>query len=117
MGGQEKVFLLYRNMRSALRVMGCPRQLVMTGEAFWERLQKVLPSQSREDYDAVCAILEQSSFGDRAPSGEELETLESIHDDMISRLYLKAPLYKKTLFAGLICVLPASYRTYSLKRF
>lgn len=116
-GGQEKIILLYRNMRNALRVMGCPRQLILTGEAFWEMLQKVLPSQSREDYDAVCAILEQSSFGNRAPSGEELETLESIHNDMVSRLYLNAPFYKKLLFAGLACALPASCRTYSLKRF
>lgn len=115
--GREKILLLYRNMRNALRVMGCPRRLVLTGEAFWERLRKALPSQSREDYDAVCAIVEQGSFGNRAPSGEELETLECLHDDMISRLYLNAPFYKKALFAGLTCVLPASYRTYSLKRF
>lgn len=115
--GKEKLFLLYRNMRNALRVMGCPRQLILTGEVFWERLQKILPSQSREDYDTVCAIVEQGSFGSRTPSGKELETLEGIHDDMVSRLYLNAPFYKKMLFAGLSCVLPASYRTYSLKHF
>lgn len=115
--GQDKIFLLYRNMRNALQVMGCSRQFVLTGDAFWEKLQKLLPSQSREDYDMVCAILEQSSFGKRAPSGEEIETLESLHDDIVSRLYLNAPFYKKTLFAGLACVLPASYRTYSLKLF
>lgn len=115
--GQDKIFLLYRNMRNALQVMGCSRQFVLTGDAFWEKLQKLLPSQSREDYDMVCAILEQSSFGNRAPSGEEIETLESLHDDIVSRLYLNAPFYKKRLFAGLACVLPASYRTYSLKLF
>lgn len=115
--GQEKIFLLYRNMRNALGLMGCSRQLILTGEAFWEGLQKLLPSQSREDYEKICEILEQSSFGNRAPSGEELETLESLHDDLISRLYLNAPFYKKTLFEGLACILPASYRTYSLKPF
>lgn len=115
--GREKAFLLYRNMRSALQVMGCPRRLVLTGDAFWERLKKVLPSQSREEYEAICGILELSSFGNRAPSGEELETLGSLHDDMLSRLYLRAPFYKKPVFAGLACVLPASFRTYSLKRF
>ncbi len=115
--GQEKIFLLYRNMRNALQVMGCPRKLVLTGEAFWDRLQRALPSQSRRDYDAVCRILEQSSFGNRAPSGEELEAMEGLHDEMVSRLYLKAPFYKKIFFAGLRCVLPASYRTYSLKWF
>lgn len=109
--GQERVFLLYRNMRNALQLMGCSRKLVLTGEAFWERLKKVLPSQNREEYDTICAILEQSSFGNRAPSGEELETLGSLHDDMISRLYLIAPLYKKPAFAGLACVLPASHVT------
>lgn len=116
-GGQEKVFLLYRNMRSALCVMGCPRKLALTGEAFWERLHKVLCSLSREEYEALCDLLEQSSFGNRAPSGEELETLACLHDNMVSRLYLNAPFYKKPAFAGLGCVLPASFRTYSLKRF
>lgn len=106
-GGREKIFLLYRNMRNALQVMGCPKELVLTGEAFWERLQKVLPSQSREEYDAVCTILEQSSFGNRAPSGEELEMLETLHDEMLARLYLIAPFYKKPAFAGVVCVFPS----------
>ena len=115
--GREKAFLLYRNMRNALSVMGCSRQLILTGEPFWEELRRTLPSQSRNDYDAICAILEQSSFGKRPPSKKELENLESLHDDMLSRLYLRAPFYRKVFFGGLACVLPASYRTYSLKRF
>ena len=115
--GREKVFLLYRNMRNALGVMGCPKGLALTGEAFWEGLKRVLPSQGREEYETLCDILEQSAFGNRALSGKELETLGSLHDDMVSRLYLNAPFYKKPAFAGLACVLPASYRTYSLKRF
>lgn len=114
--GQEKISLLYRNMRNALGVMGCSKKLILTGEMFWERLKKVLPSQSREEYEAICAVLEQSSFGSSVPSGEKIEMLGSLHDDMISRLYLNAPFYKKPVFAGLACVLPASFRTYSLKR-
>lgn len=115
--GHEKICLLYRNMRSALWVMGCPKKLILTGQAFWEKLEKALPSQSRDDYDTICAVLEQSSFGNRVPSGEEIETLGSLHDDLISRLYLNAPFYKKPAFAGLACFLPASFRTYSLKWF
>lgn len=107
--GREKAFLLYRNMRRALQVLGCSRKLILTEEAFWERLETVLPTQEKKDYDRICAILEQSSFGRREPTREELETLQGLHDEMLRKLYFKASSYRRLAFRGLVCCMPPAF--------
>lgn len=107
--GREKVFLLYHNMRSALWVLGCSGKLLLTGEAFWNRLQTVLPTQEKKDYDRICAILEQSSFGGRELSQEEVAAMRGLHDEMLRKIYFKAPSYKRAAFWGLICCMPPGF--------
>lgn len=107
--GRERAFLFYRNMRSALRVLGCSRKLILTEEAFWERLETVLPTQEKKDYDRICAILEQSSFGRREPGVEELKTLQGLHDEMLRKLYFKASTFKRLAFRGLVCCMPPEF--------
>lgn len=113
--GREKVFLLYRNMRNALHLMGCSKRLTLTGDSFWERLQDVLPSQNWEEYETLCRIVEQSSFGAREPSGDEVEALGYLHDEMVHRLYLRAPFYKRAAFAGLACCTPGIFNKFQVR--
>lgn len=96
-GTRKRIFLLYRNLRNALRIMGCPGRLAVDEEAFWHRLRRIVPRITRQEYDTFCGILEKNTFGNMTPSGEELETVHLLHDKLIQGAYEKAPLYKKML--------------------
>lgn len=96
-GTGERIYLLYQNLRAALRVMGCPRRLAVEEEAFWQALLRIFPQVTRQEYDALCGILEKNTFGNVTPSEEELQAVHSLHDRLIAGVYESAPLYKKML--------------------
>lgn len=96
-GTGEKIFLLYRNLRAALRIVGCPRHLAVEEEAFWQALRQIFPQVTRQEYDAFCGILEKNTFGNAAPSEAELQAVCSLYDRLTADVYERAPLYKKML--------------------
>ena len=96
---REKIFLLYRNIRGALRIMGCPGRLAVDEENFWQALQRIAPRMTREEYDIFCGILEKNTFGRVPPSEEELQTMCGLHDRLIEGIYGRAPVYRK-IFLG-----------------
>lgn len=96
---REKIFLLYRNMREALRTMGCPGRFAVDEENFWQALQRIAPRVTREEYEVFCGILEKNTFGNMPPSEGELQTVCGLHDRLIEEIYKRAPVYRK-IFLG-----------------
>lgn len=94
----ECIFLLYQNLRKALRMAGCPRRLAVDGEAFWHVLQEICPRLTREEYEVFCGILEKNSFGNVEPTAEELEKVRSMHDRLVGEAGRRVLFYRKMLF-------------------
>ena len=94
-GTGECIFLLYRNLRKALHVAGCPMQPAADEEVFWQALQGICPGVTREEYEAFCGILEKNTFGNVEPSAEELRTVRSLHDRLVREVCGRAPFYKR----------------------
>ncbi len=93
---REKIFLLYRNLRTVLHIAGCPRSLALDGEVFRRILEERF-SVSEEEYTLFCNILEKSSFGREEPREEELQAVYAMRDRLLKGAWEEAPFYKKVL--------------------
>lgn len=94
---KERIFLLYRNFRSAFQLAGYRRELAVDGEEF----RKIMLDSfrvSEAEYEAFCSILEKNSFGNEEPSEEEFREIHSLHDRLLKEAYERAAFYKKPLF-------------------
>ena len=93
-GRRERIFLLYRNFRSAFVYAGIGRNLAVDGERFRHILLDSYQI-SQEEYETFCRILEKNSFGNEEPSEEELEQVRSLHDRLLKDAYGRARFYRK----------------------
>lgn len=93
-GRRERIFLLYRNFRSAFLYAGIGRNLAVDGERFRHILLDSYQI-SQEEYETFCRILEKNSFGNEEPSEEELEQVRSLHDRLLKDAYGRARFYRK----------------------
>lgn len=91
---RERIFLLYRNFRSAFLHAGIGQNLAVDGERFRHILLDSY-QVSQEEYEAFCHILEKNSFGEEEPSEEELEQVRSLHDRLLKDAYGRARFYRK----------------------
>ncbi len=96
-GTGERIYWLYGNLRRTLRFAGCPGNLSVDEEAFWQRLQMISRQVDRAEYEAFCAVLEKNSFAREEPSEEELRTVCELHDRLVKGIYEEAPFYKRLL--------------------
>lgn len=92
----ERIFELYRNLRSILRLAGCPRDLAADGEEF-RQILLVQYGVDREEYEAFCGILEKASFSREGPSKEEAGKVLCMYEKLARGACRKAPAYKKPL--------------------
>lgn len=97
-GRNERSFLLYRNLRKALRIAGCSERAAMRGEEFWRKAQENCPALTGEEYEAFCAVMEKGTFGRTELSVQELQQVYGFHDKLVRGVYVRAPFYKKVLF-------------------
>ena len=104
-GTKERIFLLYRNLRKALCIAGCPERTALRGERFWHVAQEVWPELSRGEYEEFCVILEKSTFSRTDLSLEEYERVHDFHDKLVHGAYLRLPFYKRLLFQVWKCYL------------
>ncbi|SOY31791.1 Protein-glutamine gamma-glutamyltransferase [Acetatifactor muris] len=96
-GAREEIFLLYRELRRVFRAAGCPGRLAADGRGFQQFLRQTCPRVTGEEYEAFCGILEKNTFGDREPSGEELQEMRFLYEKMREEVYGKMPFYKRVL--------------------
>lgn len=104
-GTKERIFILYRNLRKALCIAGCPERAALRGDRFWHMAQEICPELTKEDYQEFCVILEKSTFGRTELSLEEYERVHDFHDKLVQGVYLRLPSYKKLLFQVRKCYL------------
>lgn len=97
-GRNERSFLLYRNLRKALRIAGCSERAAMRGEEFWRKAQENCPALSGEEYEAFCTVMEKGTFGRTELSVQELQQVYGFHDKLVRGVYARAPFYRKVLF-------------------
>lgn len=95
-GVREKVFFLYGDMRRALHIAGCPKQMAVDGEGFFGILEKRF-SVDEEEYTVFCNALEKNSFSREELSGEEFQRVYAMCSRLVSRAWEGAPFYKKLL--------------------
>jgi len=102
-GTGERIFLLYGNLKKAVRIAGCPGWWADSEEASWQEFRTVCPKLGQEEYQAFCRIMEKSSFGNAEPSAEELQAVWTLHDRTVGSVYAGAPFYRRMLFGVLGC--------------
>lgn len=103
-GRNERSFLLYRNLRKALRIAGCSEKVTMRGEEFWLKVQENCPELSEGEYEVFCTIMEKSTFGKTELSIEELRQICGFHDKLVGGVYMRSPFYKRVLFQVWRCM-------------
>ena len=81
-GSREKVFLLCRNNRRLLRLLGPAGRL----------------GEQEGDAGELGRLLEKCGFGEKAPTAEELRRARELCGKLAGETYERLPLYRKPLF-------------------
>lgn len=100
---EDRIFLLYRNLRKVLSIVGCSDKIPLRGEGFGQKICENCPDLGEGEYENFCLIMEKSTFGRDKPTMEDLGMVRAFHDRLVRGVYGKIPFYKRVMLRVLGC--------------
>lgn len=94
---EERIFLLYRNLRKVLSIAGGSDKISLRGERFGQKIREACPDLDEREYENFCVIMEKSTFGKEKPTMEELGMVWRFHDRLVRGVYGKISFYKRVM--------------------